>query len=70
VHLVASAFDPLLDDSIGFAQRLREAGCAVTLDVCHSMPHGFLSFPARGPAIAKALNVALCVMRRAVEGSA
>lgn len=68
VHLVASAFDPLLDDSIGFARRLRDAGCNVTLQVCHEMPHGFLNLPAKGPALVDAHQVAVSTLRRALLG--
>ncbi|XP_014852361.1 PREDICTED: hormone-sensitive lipase-like [Poecilia mexicana] len=43
VHLVASALDALLDDSVMFAKKLRAMGQAVTLTVVDDLPHGFLS---------------------------
>ncbi|KAM4725400.1 lipase, hormone-sensitive a isoform 1-T1 [Anableps anableps] len=43
VHLVASALDALLDDSVMFARKLRATGQAVTLTVVDDLPHGFLS---------------------------
>uniref|UniRef100_A0AAR2M672 Hormone-sensitive lipase n=1 Tax=Pygocentrus nattereri TaxID=42514 RepID=A0AAR2M672_PYGNA len=43
VHLVASALDALLDDSVMFAKKLRSIGQPVTLTVIEDLPHGFLS---------------------------
>ncbi|XP_015275487.1 PREDICTED: hormone-sensitive lipase-like, partial [Gekko japonicus] len=43
VHIVACALDPVLDDSVMFARRLRALGKPVTLRVVHDLPHGFLS---------------------------
>ncbi|XP_054911031.1 lipase, hormone-sensitive a isoform X2 [Poeciliopsis prolifica] len=43
VHLVASALDALLDDSVMFAKKLRAMGQPVTLTVVDDLPHGFLS---------------------------
>lgn len=36
--------DPLLDDSIEFAKRLRDVGNKVELYIIDDLPHGFLSF--------------------------
>ncbi|KAK3609366.1 hypothetical protein CHS0354_036604 [Potamilus streckersoni] len=41
--IVACHFDPLLDDSITFAKKLRNLGKMVNLQVV-DLPHGFLSF--------------------------
>ncbi|XP_078507435.1 hormone-sensitive lipase isoform X1 [Lissotriton helveticus] len=43
IHIVACALDPMLDDSVMFAKRLRDLGQAVTLQVVEDLPHGFLS---------------------------
>ncbi|XP_063291970.1 hormone-sensitive lipase isoform X2 [Pelobates fuscus] len=43
VHIVACALDPMLDDSVMFAKRLRELSRPVTLHVVEDLPHGFLS---------------------------
>ncbi|KAJ8013466.1 hypothetical protein DPEC_G00030080 [Dallia pectoralis] len=43
IHLVASALDALLDDSVMFAKKLRDMGQPVTLVVVEDLPHGFLS---------------------------
>ncbi|XP_064345424.1 hormone-sensitive lipase isoform X1 [Camelus dromedarius] len=46
VHIVACALDPMLDDSVMFARRLRSLGQPVTLHVVEDLPHGFLSLAA------------------------
>ncbi|XP_068384918.1 hormone-sensitive lipase isoform X1 [Eschrichtius robustus] len=46
VHIVACALDPMLDDSVMFARRLRSLGQPVTLRVVEDLPHGFLSLAA------------------------
>ncbi|XP_068602995.1 lipase, hormone-sensitive a [Brachionichthys hirsutus] len=43
VHIVASALDALLDDSVMFAKKLRDMGQPVSLTVVPDLPHGFLS---------------------------
>lgn len=43
VHIVASALDALLDDSVMFAKRLTKIGQPVSLTVVEDLPHGFLS---------------------------
>ncbi|XP_067419882.1 hormone-sensitive lipase isoform X2 [Emydura macquarii macquarii] len=43
VHIVACALDPMLDDAVMFARRLRELGQPVTLRIVQDLPHGFLS---------------------------
>ncbi|KAF3707202.1 Hormone-sensitive lipase [Channa argus] len=43
VHIVASALDALLDDSVVFAKKLRDMGQPVSLTVVEDLPHGFLS---------------------------
>uniref|UniRef100_A0A2K5NDV8 Hormone-sensitive lipase n=1 Tax=Cercocebus atys TaxID=9531 RepID=A0A2K5NDV8_CERAT len=46
VHIVACALDPMLDDSVMFARRLRNLGQPVTLRVVEDLPHGFLTLAA------------------------
>ncbi|XP_069041394.1 hormone-sensitive lipase isoform X2 [Lepisosteus oculatus] len=43
LHIVACALDPMLDDSVMFAKRLRAVNQPVTLCVVEDLPHGFLS---------------------------
>lgn len=40
----ACHFDPLLDDSVTFAKKLKKLNKPVTLKVYDSLPHGFLNF--------------------------
>ncbi|KAK0396970.1 hypothetical protein QR680_001927 [Steinernema hermaphroditum] len=45
VSFVACHLDPLLDDTIQFARKLRDAGGNVkSLDILEGLPHGFLNF--------------------------
>ena len=39
-----SHLDPLLDDSIQFAKKLRDLGKEVHIDCVEDLPHGFLNF--------------------------
>ncbi|XP_068780375.1 hormone-sensitive lipase isoform X1 [Struthio camelus] len=58
VHLVACALDPMLDDSVMLARRLRALGRPVTLQVVPDLPHGFLSLAPLCPETRRA--AALC----------
>uniref|UniRef100_A0AAT9S750 Hormone-sensitive lipase n=1 Tax=Taeniopygia guttata TaxID=59729 RepID=A0AAT9S750_TAEGU len=49
IHLVACALDPMLDDSVALARRLRALGRPVTLRVVPGVPHGFLSLAPLSP---------------------
>ena len=44
VSVVVGDMDPLLDESVVFARRLKQLGRPVTFDVMESLPHGFLNF--------------------------
>uniref|UniRef100_A0A3Q1CYS5 Hormone-sensitive lipase n=1 Tax=Amphiprion ocellaris TaxID=80972 RepID=A0A3Q1CYS5_AMPOC len=61
VHIVASALDALLDDSVMFAKKLRDMNQPVSLTVMEDLPHGFLSLSQ----LAKETEVAteICVAR-------
>ncbi|XP_023380502.1 hormone-sensitive lipase [Pteropus vampyrus] len=61
VHIVACALDPILDDSVMFARRLRSLGKPVTLRVVEDLPHGFLSLASLCRETRQA--AALCVER-------
>ncbi|XP_067575864.1 hormone-sensitive lipase isoform X4 [Pseudorca crassidens] len=61
VHIVACALDPILDDSVMFARRLRSLSQPVTLRVVEDLPHGFLSLAALCQETRQA--AALCVER-------
>ncbi|XP_038848030.1 hormone-sensitive lipase-like [Salvelinus namaycush] len=61
VHLVASALDALLDDSVMFARKLQNMGQPVTLRVVEDLPHGFLSLSGFAEEIKVASDI--CVER-------
>ncbi|XP_005736264.1 hormone-sensitive lipase [Pundamilia nyererei] len=61
VHIVACALDPMLDDSVMFAKRLRNINQPVTLCVVDDLPHGFLSLSQLSRETREAANV--CVER-------
>ena len=43
IYIYASALDPLLDDSVEFAKKLKAIGHPVHLSISQNLPHGFLS---------------------------
>ncbi|XP_035485492.2 hormone-sensitive lipase isoform X1 [Scophthalmus maximus] len=57
VHIVACALDPMLDDSVMFAKRLRSLDRPVTLCVVDDLPHGFLSLSQLSKETREAANV-------------
>lgn len=45
LYFQALHLDPLLDDTISFAKKLRTAGGQISsIDLLHGLPHGFLNF--------------------------
>ncbi|KAM4630567.1 lipase, hormone-sensitive a isoform 1-T2 [Polymixia lowei] len=61
VHIVASALDALLDDSVMFAKKLRDMDQPVSLTVVEDLPHGFLSLSQFSKETEVASNI--CVQR-------
>ncbi|XP_026172466.1 hormone-sensitive lipase isoform X2 [Mastacembelus armatus] len=61
LHIVACALDPMLDDSVMFAKRLRSLDQPVTLCIVDDLPHGFLSLSQLSKETREAANV--CVER-------
>ncbi|ESO05029.1 hypothetical protein HELRODRAFT_111475 [Helobdella robusta] len=43
-HITACHLDPLLDDSVLFARKIRDLGVDVDLDFVSDLPHGFMNF--------------------------
>ena len=41
--------DPMLDDSVVLARRLRSLGRTVAVDILDGLPHGFLNFALVSP---------------------
>ncbi|XP_066463258.1 hormone-sensitive lipase isoform X2 [Eleutherodactylus coqui] len=61
IHIVACALDPMLDDSVMFAKRLRSLNRPVTLKVVDDLPHGFLTLAQLSQETRNATNV--CIQR-------
>uniref|UniRef100_A0A8B9H2L1 Lipase, hormone-sensitive b n=1 Tax=Astyanax mexicanus TaxID=7994 RepID=A0A8B9H2L1_ASTMX len=59
IHIVACALDPMLDDSVMFAKRLRNVEQPVTLCVVDDLPHGFLSLSQLSKETREASNVCM-----------
>ncbi|XP_066531136.1 lipase, hormone-sensitive a isoform X2 [Hoplias malabaricus] len=59
VHIVASALDAMLDDSIMFGKKLRRIGQPVTLTVVEDLPHGFLSLSQLSKETQEASNICM-----------
>nr|WP_249361995.1 alpha/beta hydrolase [Gordonia araii] len=49
-HVVVAGFDPLRDEGIAYAEKLREAGVPVTVDRAGSLIHGFFNMTMISPA--------------------
>jgi acetyl esterase len=54
--IVCGTCDPLLDDSLAYAERLRSSGVPVRLNLCDGMIHGFLWMIGRLGGARKALD--------------
>ncbi|XP_054461694.1 lipase, hormone-sensitive a isoform X2 [Anoplopoma fimbria] len=67
VHIVASALDALLDDSVMFAKKLRDMGQPVSLTVVEDLPHGFLSLYQLAKEIDVAAETCVEQMRKIFE---
>ncbi|MEG6509183.1 alpha/beta hydrolase [Methyloligella sp. 2.7D] len=55
-YVLTAGFDPLHDDDVAYADKLREAGVAVTYRSYQDMIHGFVSLRGLLPEAEKALN--------------
>jgi len=63
-YILCAGFDPLRDDGLNYAHRLKEAGVAVELHLVPSIPHGFASIPS-APISERLLNEQVDVLRGA-----
>ncbi|XP_051901453.1 hormone-sensitive lipase isoform X2 [Pristis pectinata] len=67
VHLVACALDPMLDDAVMFAKRLRGLGQPVTLCVVEDLPHGFLSLSQLSRETKEASKICVAKIREVLQ---
>ncbi|XP_066065465.1 hormone-sensitive lipase-like [Chamaea fasciata] len=67
VHLVACALDPMLDDSVALARRLRALGRPVSLRVLPGVPHGFLSLAPLSAECRRAGALCSLLLRRVLQ---
>ncbi|KAK6765830.1 hypothetical protein RB195_025631 [Necator americanus] len=67
VYFVACHLDPLLDDTIAFASRLRTAGGRVgSVDLLPAVPHGFLNFTLMSPECRRGAKICLQRIKEAL----
>jgi acetyl esterase len=64
--VVLAGFDPLYDEGMAFAQRLRTAGVPVEVQDHSHMLHGFVTFTGMIPSTRVALDQAIGALRRAL----
>lgn len=69
-HLVIAGFDPLQDDGMAYAEALREAGVAVTLDRYPGQCHGFFTVGDSVPTGQRAVEAAAAHVRAWLTGPA
>ena len=62
-HVVIAEYDPLRDDGFDYAERLRHAGIAVSVDHHDDQMHGFFSLPAVLPGGERAIATAAAFLR-------
>ncbi|XP_067111586.1 lipase, hormone-sensitive a isoform X1 [Osmerus mordax] len=67
VHIVASALDALLDDSVMFAKKLKTIGQPVSLTVVEDLPHGFLSLSQLSKETQEASDICVAKIREVFQ---
>lgn len=67
LHIVVSALDAMLDDSVMFAKRLRSISQPVTLTIVEDLPHGFLSLSQLSKETQEALTICTKRIREVFE---
>lgn len=65
-HVLVCGFDPLMDEGLAYAEKLRRAGVPVTLRQMDDQIHGFLGLPAAIPAANRAMDEVGAVLRKAL----
>lgn len=66
-HVLVCGFDPLCDDGLSYAAKLRAAGVAVTENNIADQIHGFLLMPGVIPAAVTAVNEMGVVLKKALS---
>lgn len=64
--VIVAGFDPLRDEGVAYAERLRNARVAVTLRCEPTLPHGFLQLTGASRAAARATDAIADELRRAL----
>ncbi|XP_063682103.1 uncharacterized protein LOC134816972 isoform X2 [Bolinopsis microptera] len=64
IHVVSAEYDPLLDDSIAFCRKVKEAGGEVSLEIVPGMTHGFLNLVLSSKACADAGKLCLVAVSK------
>ncbi|KAL6074443.1 Hormone-sensitive lipase [Balamuthia mandrillaris] len=65
--VILGGIDPLLDDGLLFAQRLRENGRQVTIKLFDTLPHGFLNLSQAIPSAQKAVSYTTACFRHLIR---
>jgi acetyl esterase len=68
-HVIIAGYDPLADEGAAYAERLREAGVAVTVARYDGQMHGFLTMGAFLPTGVAAMNEAIEHLRSALDSA-
>jgi acetyl esterase len=67
-YIIVAGFDPLHDEGVAYAEKLRAAGVSVTLDDHPAMVHDFIYLQAVLPQAAEALGSAAAALKAALTG--
>lgn len=59
--------DPVLDDMVMLAKKLRSLGCSVRIEVLDSLPHGFLNLLPRGKEAQEGMQRCINMLRHALN---
>jgi acetyl esterase/lipase len=65
--IVAAQLDPLLDEALAFARRLKTAGCDVTFAAMPDCPHAFLHMAPFGGDVARGVDYVVNAVANAVS---
>lgn len=68
IDLVACSLDPILDDSVEFARRLRSLEKDVELYILEDLPHGFLSFHLVSQEAREGNELCIVCLKRTLSG--